>query len=403
MYYVVRKVGMGYEILDDSCNSKQVLDKSDIKSMVDRGMYIRGVAYIEGVLVITPVVPLYKIDRTIMARNKLLAGTHTGVSGFDLKLSGSNILALPLEEEFCHFINKHKTGDKFILVVPDGVTELDKGFLCAGFDDNEDTKVYIDLPESLKFINIDALQSDAFSGLSVIGLRFNGVVDRVYGATSFSYADYVYSSCYLGRSSFINSYEFKVRHLETGSLEWSANDTHSDNSIRIDLPATEVLCESSIRAGGNDLEVFLGKSIETIYPFSDALFQLESISTSDIMMYSRIVYIPDNCNLNKISMGNFSKYEDYTNCCSSYVVVLSDNEYNELKRKLLNNELVIDSSDPSCYVGVLTYSSESELKQLKDNLRRYIYNYRKYFSNYIAQNDIGKIVKLELKHELLPR
>ena len=181
MKYIIKKLPNDiYIVLDTDTNTSTKYSYSDLKKLSDNGVYIRGVAYIEGELVASPVIPLYSINNSLMAKNKMLTGKVTGVDGFDLKFENDKVIALPLDLSFYEFVRENKTGNKFVFVIPDGVTELFHGFISGGFDVDEDIGVYLDLPDSLKKVGNRALCFDKQTDAKILGIGFNGILDHIY-------------------------------------------------------------------------------------------------------------------------------------------------------------------------------------------------------------------------------
>lgn len=395
MYYVIRKVGMEYEILDDSSNSKQVLAKSDIKSIVDRGIYIKGVAYIDNKLTITPVPPLFSLDRLQMAKNKIITGTLTGIAGFDLELGNDSIIALPLSDEFLSYIDEYAEEDgRFVLSFPDCITSISSHFLDCFYNTDMEYRLYVDLPSSLSSIGESGLSYFSYNPI-VAGIKFNGVVDRVFG-------DFTNSTISICNSS--KDFKFNVRHIEPMSIDLSYKYDSSINDVNIFLPDTEVLESTSII--GSRYNVFLGNSIREIGVFSSEMLKTNLVSSDRLMNGSSIVYIPDDCHLEKI---NFVVADSYgMDIFIPHIVVLSDKMYESLNNRYKDGDLEVLFDDCfhcmksnykfKTWVGIITYSIEAELEDLKFNLRSYLSDYDKYFSNCFNENNCGSIIQLKLRN-----
>lgn len=396
MKYIKKKLDSDiYAVLDTDIDEIKNYSYSELKYMYDNGTYIRGVAYIEGDFIVTPVVPLYSVtNEYLMVKNKLLLGVATGVKGFDLKVEGNDVFALPLSSDFYDYVNRNKTGDKFVFVIPDGVTELNEEFLVNGFFSLKDIKIFVDLPESLRVINTSSLISNKSY---ISNIRFNSVVDIRNSIEEPIRYDYGYGfSCSISDTNCGYMYEFRSKVLNVNSICFSSRLYTEDEFINLRLPDTECINESSIFTDIARLNIFLGDSIREIHPFSASPFYDKNVEASEIMGYASTVYIPDNCILDKVGLcSNF--YED--DMYSSYIAVLSDSMYSSLKIRYSQGELIIEK-DPNkccCWVGVLTYSTDEELDTIKDNIELYLSDPEKYFSRYLTSDDFGKIIKLELK------
>lgn len=393
MLFIRSKIGKDYEVYDSGIGLKKIMGYYDIKKLVDNGEHIKGVAYIDNDLTINPVAPLYSLDKIQMARNKMIVGTLTGIAGFDLLVEGSNVIALPLSDDFLTYIDKYAEDEKFVLSLPDCITSISSRFLDCFYGTDKDYRLYVDLPSSLSIIDESGLSFFSYDPI-LAGVRFNGVVDRLVG-------DLTNSTIAIHANS--KDYTFNVRHLEAISIDLSCKLDSSIEDINIYLPDTEVLESTSIR--GSRYNVFLGNSIRELGVFSSEVFETISVSSDELMEKSNIVYIPDTCYLEKI---DFVVAEPYDNVVyAPYIVVLSRDMYNSLMKRyedglleVLTNKNVrsfMSYCNFQTWIGLLIYDTEDELEGLKINLRRYVNDYKKYFSNWFDDHNFGHITHLNLR------
>lgn len=408
MKYITKKLPNDiYIVLDTDTNTSTKYSYSDLKKLNEKGVYIRGVAYIEGELVASPVILLYSISKSLMVKNKMLTGKVTGVDGFDLKFEDDKVIALPLDLSFYEFVRENKTGNKFVFVIPDGVTELSHGFISGGFDTDEDISIYLDLPDSLKKIGSRALCFDKQTDAKILDIGFNGILDRIYGKVSSADGDYNFCSLMVWDESKEETYKIKARVLDSYAIEFDSIAHLGKKRINIDLPYTERIDLCSIIAGFNMTNLYLGKSITSVSPFAYPMMNSIDESEDVIMRYSHIVYVPDNCNLRLISFNMNSslfKYvnesEDEDDIYTSYIAVMSENEYKDLCNKYSCESLKVYRDNPCCWIGVLTYKTDEELKSIESNIKQYLSEPERYFSRYLTSKDFGKFTKLELRERL---
>lgn len=390
MLHVKRVVGDKYEILDSDSNSTRVLDLESIKAMVDAGAKIKGVAYIDNLLTITPVPPLYTTDSHELAKNKLLRDNYTGVKGFNLEVKGDRVIAESLDEDYWDYIVKNKTDYRFVLAFPDVITDISEDFLsgCLDYFDLCYVSIVLDLPSSLKRIASSALSSEDYDA-KVAGIIFNGVVDEIKSTNG-----HRSGTCQLDEDNEIESLTIRVRKLNTRSIGLPFST--SINTIY--LPDTEEISFLSIASDGYS-SIYLGESIRSLSHITTPLVK-RSQDSDAIMHMADIVYLPDNCNLSQINWDRCDPTNSdlyFKDAYNSYIVVLSEDMYNELVKRYNNGELVFNGSEFNSWVGVLTYLNEEELEGIKKNMKKYVKDYKKYFSSYLTKDDFNKIKRLELK------
>ena len=379
-----------YEVFDSDSREVKVLSVEDIESIEASGSHIKGVAYIDNLLTITPVPPLYTTDRNELAKNRLVRGSYTGVEGFNLEVKEDRVIAKSLDEDYWDYIVKNKTDYRFVLAFPDVITDISEDFLsgCLDYFDLCYVSIVLDLPSSLKRIASSALSSEDYDA-KVAGIIFNGVVDEIKSTNG-----HRSGTCQLDEDNEIESLTIRVRKLNTRSIGLPFST--SINTIY--LPDTEEISFLSIASDGYS-SIYLGKSIRSLSHITTPLVK-RSQDSDAIMHMADIVYLPDNCNLSQINWDRCDPTNSdlyFKDAYNSYIVVLSEDMYNELVKRYNNGELVFNGSEFNSWVGVLTYLNEEELEDIKKNMRSYIKDYKKYFSSYLTNSDFNKIKRLELK------
>lgn len=346
MYYVKERVSDGYEILDSQTGEVNTLSIDDIEEMELRGIHIKGVAFIKGVLTVTPVPPLYTLNKVDLARNKLVRGSATGVLGFDLEVVGDRVIAKPLSSDFVEYVKKHKTGYNFVLSIPDIVTDISPDFLKGCIDNLERINIALDLPSSLITIGSYALCGDMSDIENII---FNGVVESIGEGNPYR------PTCELEtQAKYIN---IKVRNIAKNSI-----DLYVNSSTTLDLSDTEVLKSQSITRGIKNLNIILGTGIKYVGNF------LSPILSDEYKDFVDIVYIPDNCQLREVDIDSNDNCNDLF-CFNTYIAVMSDSTYDDLCERYRDNRLVITHSKSRIRVGIVTYSNQVELSDIRSRLR----------------------------------
>lgn len=166
----------------------------------------------------------------------------------------------------------------------------------------------------------------------------------------------------------------------------------------IHLPDTEEISFLSIASDGYS-SIYLGESVRSLSHITTPLVK-RSQDSDAIMRMADIVYLPDKCNLSQINWDRYDPTNSdlyFRDAYNSYIVVLSGDMYNELFKRYNNGELIFNGSEFNSWVGVLIYTNEEELEDIKRNIRSYIKDYKKYFSSYLNNSDFNKIKRLELK------
>lgn len=379
-----------YEVFDSDSREVKVLSVEDIESIEASGSHIKGVAYIDNLLTITPVPPLYTTDRNELAKNRLVRGSYTGVEGFNLEVKGDRVIAKSLDEDYWDYIVKNKTDYRFVLAFPDIITDISEGFLsgCLDYFDFGYVSIVLDLPSSLKRIASSALSLEDYDA-KVAGIIFNGVVDEIKSTTG-----HRSGTCQLDEDNEIESLTIRVRKLNTRSIGLP----FSTFINTIHLPDTEEISFLSIASDGYS-SIYLGESIRSLSHITTPLVK-RSQDSDAIMRMADIVYLPDKCNLSQINWDRYDPTNSdlyFRDAYNSYIVVLSGDMYNELFKRYNNGELIFNGSEFNSWVGVLIYTNEEELEDIKRNIRSYIKDYKKYFSSYLNNSDFNKIKRLELK------
>ena len=379
-----------YEVFDSDSREVKVLSVEDIESIEASGSHIKGVAYIDNLLTITPVPPLYTTDRNELAKNRLVRGSYTGVEGFNLEVKRDRVIAKSLDEDYWDYIVKNKTDYRFVLAFPDIITDISEDFLsgCLDYFDLGYVSIVLDLPSSLKRIASSALSLEDYDA-KVAGIIFNGVVDEIKSTTG-----HRSGTCQLDEDNEIESLTIRVRKLNTRSIGLPFST--SINTIH--LPDTEEISFLSIASDGYS-SIYLGESIRSLSHITTPLVK-RSQDSDAIMRMADIVYLPDKCSLSQINWDRYDPTNSdlyFNDAYNSYIVVLSEDIYNELVKRYNNGELIFNGSELNSWVGVLTYTSEEDLEDINKNMKKYVKDYKKYFSSYLTKDDFNKIKRLELK------
>lgn len=401
MFHVKRVVGDKYEILDSDSNSTRVLDLESIKAMVDAGAKIKGVAYICGELTVTPVPPLYSLNRKELARNKLIKGNYTGVKGFDLDVDEDKgrVIAKSLTREYVEYILEHSKDNRFVLAIPDIVTDISSDFVSLCFSslswlkDSEHINVCIDLPLSLKNINTRAFSYyGKGSGAHIVSMRFNGVADEIDSSSRHSVLDGSSASCTIG-DTHVTVQDKSDVVIRSRVLNPYSVTLNCYTSNHIYLPDTEILKFASIRRKFSGFNIHLGRGIRSISNFLNAVGFADKFAMD---FNPDIVFIPDGCELSMIDFSEDGLFANNVETdLSSYIAVLSESMYEELVRRYESGRLRIKTSDKKWMVGILTYRNQEELDDIEKNISNYTYN--RSFSEYFTSSSIGKFTRLRLR------
>ena len=387
MFYVSRKVGRKYGVIDTTDGVEEFYTMKALKEFIDNGVQIRGVEYIRKKLVITPIFIVE--NRNSAAKNRVVSGTSTGIEGFDLKFEGDKVIALPLTDKFFKYAERNSKNGGFVLNIPDMVTHISDKFCYPAFR-IYDVACSIILPSSLVEIGALALSSSLIDKISLS----SNTIERV------CMGNYFESSLKLTRNS-LKDGVFHVVYLEGGSL--------LIESVKyLSLPDIKYLAEGAIipysfRDSGN-LVVYLGRFLTKLYNFVKPSHYYTNRSVSkELMRRATIVYLDDNCMLDDINMSidnsqgwyNSSvHYPDEGFFLSSYIFVMSSRLYKRLEKLLYWHDL---HCEVKIAIGVITYENEQGLAWLEQNLCTACQNHKKYFRTYLDESDLGIVKRLALK------
>lgn len=386
MFYVSRKVGKKYGVIDTNDGVEEFYSMKSLAQIVRQGINIKGVTFCRGKLVVTPF--SYVKDKVTAAKKKLIEGYATGYPGFDLKIEGDKVIALPLTETFFEFVMNTAKDKNFILNIPDIVTHIgDNFFNSPNTLHLYSYNIFIVLPKSLKEIG-----SNALAHYLIHGIDFNNcILDRVKGEFALNGGSLgLYSSNF--KDSVLN-----VKHLEVCSL--------SVGSIPLlSLPYIESIDESAIvsRVNKHNFSVTFGNRLTKLTNFVqplmyDASGKYGSMS-KHLMSTATLVFLNEDCVLTDIDMrisreSSFSPYS-FVSYTSSYIFVLHERLLPRIENLLRRHSL--KSSVRIC-IGLLTYENNEGLAYLRDNLAGACQTPRKYFKDYFKNEDFGCIKRLHLK------
>ena len=382
MFYVSRKVGKKYGVIDTIDGVEEFYTIKALKEFIDSGVQIRGVDYIYRKLVITPVSVVE--TKNLAAKNRIVSGTSTGIDGFDLKFEGDKVIALPLTDEFFEYVNKNSKNNGFVLNIPDIVTHLSDKFFNPRNNNHYSTNYSIILPSSLVEIGGSALSSHLISSISI-----NSNITRVCSGD-------ISESLRLSRSTLKNGV-FHVRCLEKDSLFLS-------NIQYLSLPDIEYLSKGAINFNNyrDNLIVHLGNHLVKLYNFVNPFYfsfnsKLKVSVSKALMNRATIVYLDDNCILDDINMSiddDGGRYCLDSIYLSSYILVMSSRLYKRLENLLYFHDL---HSEIGIAIGVVTYENEQGLDWLEQNLDIACQHHKRYFKTYLDEPDLGTVKRLELK------
>lgn len=378
MFYVSRKVGRKYGVIDTNDGVEEFYTIKALKEFIDNGVQIRGVEYICKRLVITPISIVE--NRNSAAKNRVVSGTSTGIDGFDLKFEGDKVIALPLTDKFFEYTNKNSKNNGFVLNIPDMVTHLSDKFFNPRNISHYNTNYSVILPSSLVEIGGSALSSYLISSISI-----NSNITRVCSGD-------ISGSLRLSRNTLRNGV-FHVRCLEKDSLF-----LHSIQYLN--LPDIEYLSEGAITFNEyrDNLIVHLGNHLVKLYNFVNPFYYSKpKCSISKILMNrATIVYLDDNCMLDDINMST-DRFQGFLYdgfLLSSYILVMSSRLYKRLEKLLYLHDL---HCEVKIAIGVITYENEQGLAWLEQNLCTACQHHKKYFRTYLDESDLGTVKRLALK------
>lgn len=385
MFYVSRKVGRKYGVIDTNDGIEEFYTIKALKEFIDNGVQIRGVEYIHKRLVITPISIVE--NRNSAAKNRVVSGTSTGIDGFDLKFEGDKVIALPLTDKFFEYAERNSKNGGFVLNIPDMVTHLSDKFFNPRNSSHYNTNYSVILPSSLVEIGVSALSSHLISSISI-----NSNIARVCSGG-------ISGSLRLSRNILRNGV-FHVRCLEKDSLF-----LHSIQYLN--LPDIEYLSEGAINFNNyrDNLIVHLGNHLVKLYNFVNPFYyhfnsKPKCSISKTLMNRATIVYLDDNCILDDINMSidDIDRFQGFYNdgdsLLSSYIFVMSSRLYKRLEKLLYWHDL---HCEVKIAIGVVTYENEQGLDWLEQNLSIACQHHKKYFKTYLDEPDLGTVKRLELK------
>lgn len=397
MLYVSKKSGNGFEVHDTENKNHYRYTHDELKAMYDRGIIIKGCAYIEGAFTVTPVPPVYGRGKEALAKALLTTGSATGIKGLNLKIAGDKITLLSFEEEFIEYVYNNSDNSRYVLTVPDLVNDIELEFCCnfsvIGSPRGEDKHLFlfIDFPDSFRIIklgtefpyDIDLYTKDY--SFTIKGCSW-GILDSMGGRDSTE--DDEYTSFLIGSSSTVTIPSKKLGYYSLSFL----------NCIRLYLPSTEVLGYYALDSSlieKESLSVVLGKNIRYIDNFVCSYTSIKYLDNSGLMGCVTVVYLPDNCNLEEIDFSSVDyQKDDYV---YPYVFVMSDYECNRFKSRLKSGEISVDLGNANAVIGILPYKDNSEYIRIQNIFDPNEKDRIQYLSRYLTVEDIGGIVYMELK------
>ena len=383
MFYVSRKVGRKYGVIDTTDGVEEFYTMKALKEFIDNGVQIRGVEYIRKKLVITPISIVE--NRNSAAKNRVVSGTSTGIEGFDLKFEGDKVIALPLTDKFFEYAERNSKNGGFVLNIPDMVTHLSDKFFNQRNSSHYNTNYSVILPSSLVEIGVSALSSHLISSISI-----NSNITRVCSGD-------ISGNLMLSRNTLRNGV-FRVRCLEKDSLF-----LHSIQYLN--LPDIEYLAEGAINFNNyrDNLIVHLGNHLVKLYNFVNPFYyhfnsKPKCSISKTLMNRATIVYLDDNCMLDDINMSIDNRFQGFYNdgdsLLSSYILVMSSRLYKRLENLLYLHDL---HCEVKIAIGVITYENEQGLAWLEQNLCTACQHHKKYFRAYLDESDLGTVKRLALK------
>lgn len=387
MFYISRKVNKKYAVVDTSDNVEELYFKSELERIYNSGVDIKGVSYVRGQFVVTPVIRIK--DYKTAAKNKVLTGSSTGYKGFDLDINTETgeVIARSLTDDFKNYIISNAYKGRYILTIPDIVTQLGENFLSTFPSVRETLHISVILPRSLHTINSGAL---TWHGISDI--TFNSVINYLVRGKSMG------TSLWLPRGS-EKEITLPIKVIESKSL------TLSDSKI-VNLPYTEVIDECGIDCNnyGSNTIIRLGTKLLTLTNIAKS-FDIRVRSTWDsprvtfepkdtqIMKHAVILDIPDDNIIECIQMTNkeiINNYDDYSLQRCAYIFIVSAKAWSRLSRV----NTVIESK---CAIGILTYETKEGYDWLIDNIEYCCQHPRRNFTKRLDENSFGGVTHLRIK------
>lgn len=379
MYYVAKKVKDRYQIKDTESSEVLIKSYNELMIMYRSGVEIKGVSIVEGVLTVTPSSNIWGLNDKLLAKNKLLTGTYTGIKGFDIDFKDDGkVFALPVDREFAEYVVENAVDHKFVFALPDIITDLSDNFLSK-LDAliQHPIDIVIDLPKSLVNIGRNGLitYSDNFI---VRDIKFNNIVKgiRTFGGSSVS----------VTRGYGNDKFTIPVNNLDCFTLRLRGiNELYLPDIIKTAKYSINI-CES------NRIKVYLGKGLRSITNFFFHRKINDNLSSLELMTSTAITYLDEDSDIGYIGFHMDEKISDYF---CSYIFVLSESLYEKICERLKSKRGIIRHSN--IFIGILTYRNREELDDIDTNIFKYCDNYSKYFSRYLTKEDGGKFTRLRLK------
>lgn len=399
MLYVSKKSGDGFEVHDTESKYHYRYTHDELKAKYDRGIVIKGCAYIEGAFTVTPVPPVYGGGKEALAKALLTTGSATGIKGLNLKLEGDKITLLSFEEEFLEYAYNNSDDGRFILTVPDLVNGIEeqfgRGFHIISRNFASQSKkgikniiLHIDFPESIKVINAGTefpyninlyLGSYTFTIVS-----FNcGTFDRIEGNALVDEEAILVGNC--------NDFTVRSRYLGRTSLRF-------ESSTRLYLPDTEILSYGAIDSSFINKtfsDIVLGRNIKFMDNFITSSTKKEYLDDRSLMGAVSTIHIPDDCDLTVVDLS--LKDSGDIEYVFPYVFVMSDYEMDRFKGKIESGELMLCFDQYYSVLGVLSYRDNAEYAHIQKIFDPNEKDRIQYFSRYLTVEDIGSIVYMKLK------
>lgn len=373
MFYISKKVGDKYCVVDTKDDTEELYYLEDLKKLKMLKMDIAGLNYNSKEFnVVLPIVVSSKKEALKM---RMLTGTHTGYKGFDLKFDGDKVIALPLSDEFFESVSAMSFGDDFVLVIPDIVTDISDDFIS--FYNSPLRRFSVVLPKHLNSIGHRAF-SDRVC-IKDIKLGKIDVIDK--GTRGFC-------SVLLNGYAEFGILEINVKKLEYCSLYVCCNQLY--------LPDIQVMKDRSIvytsPRGDFPLVVHLGKKIKTLRDF---MYPSVDCYEHQLMSLATVVVLDQDCKLSSVDL-NRSNYYNHKNVVagdvSSYIFLVTEEYWGMYKDVIMKNKL-----DKDRVVGILLCKNYSDLKELANHIRDFCHYYESYFSSYLKIEDLGSYKMLKLK------
>lgn len=391
MYYISKKVKDNYQVKDTESSEVFVKSYNELMVMHGRGLRIQGVAVIANQFIVMPVGLQVELTHNSLAKMSILTGSTSGITGLDLKVDGDRVIAKAVDKSFFDYIEKNAINNRFILKIPDIVTDIDDFFM----EDVSDTSalrfyIHVELPSSLKRIG-----ENAFHTKNVWKIQLNSILDIMKGSRSV--VEYTTDSG-IAIDYYLDKKEsnLNVRHLCKDAI-------YLKGRSEIHLPCTEVLERYSFnRREDCPAIIYLGSCIRSIGAVGSNGFSVDKDretgelsaygnSESRLMTNASIFFLPDNSDLTSIDLSKSGIISENYIYCTSHILVLSDWEYEKLKPIIYDSKV-----DKDGVLGVLTYRSDLEFKFIRNNIINLCINYKDYFSKYLTLKSLGGVEILRL-------